>query len=351
MAIENETVIKIGQLNFQGNIIDDGWIKNLTYENGKPNMNAIMILSEIVYWYRPVIEKDELTGRILGVKKKFKSDMLQKSYQALADRFGISKRQAKAACDYLKDRGLIRIEFRDIVKDGHILNNVMFVEPIPEKIKEISSMYTQPIIEEIEDSGTIPPPLTTECTTLLQQNVGGSHNQMYHPPTIECKTNTETTTKTTTETNNNNSASEKNAEDKNVVVVNSEENNNELLKDIIEAYNQIAGAIDDDFFNDLLGHNPSKESLEKLKEAIDYVNKKYIEKGKKIENVPGLIRKAYEKGYKNKPVDSVSIKSKKRKKETEEYLEQLKSIETNPEAVEKGLKLLKDVLFKPDKKT
>ena len=40
-------VLEMKNLNIEGNVIDNGWIENLRYDNGKPNMNAIMILSEI----------------------------------------------------------------------------------------------------------------------------------------------------------------------------------------------------------------------------------------------------------------------------------------------------------------
>lgn len=43
-----------------------------------------------------------LLEQVLGYKKKFKKDKLQKTYEALGERFGLSKRQAKLACDYLE---------------------------------------------------------------------------------------------------------------------------------------------------------------------------------------------------------------------------------------------------------
>ena len=93
-------VLEMKNLNIEGNVIDNGWIENLRYDNGKPNMNAIMILSEIVYWYKPTLVRDEITGEVKGYKKKFKADKLQKSYEALGDRIGITKRQATACCDF-----------------------------------------------------------------------------------------------------------------------------------------------------------------------------------------------------------------------------------------------------------
>lgn len=127
--------------------MDQGWFKHLTLDNGKPYMVAISVLSEIFYWYKPTEIRDEETNEI-RYKQKFKADKLQKSYIQLADTFGFTKRQVKDACDYLKDRGLITIEFRTIVVNGVRCNNVMYVEPIPEEIMKISILYQDPITLE-----------------------------------------------------------------------------------------------------------------------------------------------------------------------------------------------------------
>jgi uncharacterized phage protein (TIGR02220 family) len=137
----NKTVNEIGNLSFTGNIINLAWFKNLSHDNGKANMNAIVILSEIIYWYKPTQIIDKNSGQLIGYKKKFKEDKLQKSYQSLANKFGITKGQAKAACKFLKDKGLIDIEFRNITtSSGQNLSNIMFIEPIVEEIKKISNL-------------------------------------------------------------------------------------------------------------------------------------------------------------------------------------------------------------------
>lgn len=138
MFATHPVVEKIGKMNWTGNVIPTNWFRNITFANGKPHFVAITILAEIVYWYRPSIVRDENTGQIVE-KKKFKDDMLQRSYQSFADQFGFSKRQAKEAIDYLVQRQLIRREFRNVRSfTGTILNNVMFVEPIPENLKNVT---------------------------------------------------------------------------------------------------------------------------------------------------------------------------------------------------------------------
>lgn len=187
MADLNNVVLQIGQMNFRGNVIDHGWFKTLTLDNGKPNMVAISILGEVVYWYKPTEVRDEHSNNV-RYKQKFKADTLQKSYQQFADSFGFTKRQVKDACDYLKDRRLVRIEFRTVFVNGTRCNNVMFIEPIPEEIQKISILYWE--------NGTPP---TLERKRVLQPNVPPSYDKTEEPPTFKRKTNTEITTKNTTE--------------------------------------------------------------------------------------------------------------------------------------------------------
>ena len=58
----NEIVDKMMQFGPSGNIIPNTWYKSIRYENGKPNLIAITLLSDIVYWYRPQEKRDERTG-------------------------------------------------------------------------------------------------------------------------------------------------------------------------------------------------------------------------------------------------------------------------------------------------
>ncbi|HFR4167552.1 TPA: DnaD domain-containing protein [Bacillus cereus] len=181
-------VTEIGGLNFKGNVVDHEWFNYITFSNGKPHIVAIMVLSEIVYWYRPTVIRDEIDGKVT-YKKKFKADKLQKNYQQLADTFGFTKLQVKRACDLLKDMLLIKIEFRTINADGKILNNVMFVEPVPTEIKKISSMYQQ-----IKEG-----PGYLEVNRVVTSKSRPSSLTSKESPNFKVKTNTEITTKITTE--------------------------------------------------------------------------------------------------------------------------------------------------------
>ena len=209
-----EIYMKMKDISLEGNLIDSGWIENLKYENGKTNLNAVMILSEIVYWYRPVEIRDESTGAVLGYKKKFKKDKLQKTYEALGERFGLSKRQAKLACDYLKEKGIITVEFRTIKAGDRTLPNVMFVEPVIEELKKITGVNrsvnvwyptiecntpnnsdVEPKIDKEDDSNKssenegLSNSDTTECN-ISDNRMKGILQQNVTYPTSECDTNT-----------------------------------------------------------------------------------------------------------------------------------------------------------------
>ncbi|MGE1026707.1 DnaD domain-containing protein [Bacillus sp. GMs2/2] len=193
----NTKVLHIGQINFRGNVIDHGWFKTLTLDNGKPNIVAITILGEIVYWYKPTEVRSEESSQV-QYKQKFKADTLQKSYQQLADSFGFTKRQVKEACDFLKERGLIKIEFRTILVNGTRCNNVMYVEPVPEMVQKISIMYwgngTPPTLKSNS-------PVTLESKRVLHSKAIPFYDKTEESLTLERKTNTEITTNITTNIN------------------------------------------------------------------------------------------------------------------------------------------------------
>lgn len=71
-----------------GNVIPLNWFKTITTSNGKPNSTAIMLLSDIVYWYRPKILRDEATGEFIGIKNALKQTFCSEatgSFQSSSD--------------------------------------------------------------------------------------------------------------------------------------------------------------------------------------------------------------------------------------------------------------------------
>jgi len=151
----NTIVDTLGQMHFTGNIIPDNWYRHLRYENGKPNINAIHILAEIVYWYRPTEIRDEVTGNVKFMKKFADKDYLQKSYDQLSDKFGFTRRQVKTAVIYLENRNLVKRHFRNIVSSSGLrLQNVMYIELIPDQLQKITYSFDDD--NNIEQSSMYP---------------------------------------------------------------------------------------------------------------------------------------------------------------------------------------------------
>ena len=137
--ISNSTVMQMTKMNITGNVVPISWFEHLKFNSGKPNLPAIMILSDIIYWYKAQKIRDEETGMVVEYRQKFKYDMLQKQYKLWMELYGFGRTQTKNAVDYLEEEGLINREFRDIeLPNGEIAYNRMFVEPVPEKIEEIT---------------------------------------------------------------------------------------------------------------------------------------------------------------------------------------------------------------------
>lgn len=148
----NPTCMEVTQLNIIGNIHANTWYQYIKIESRKqdketgeykvssrPDFLAIAILADIIYWYK-LTEERSSNGKTTGWRQKFKADKLQKSYQAYADLFGLPKSAIKRAFDQLEKLNLVTREFRNLKvgKDQLPVNNVMFISPVVETIKQIS---------------------------------------------------------------------------------------------------------------------------------------------------------------------------------------------------------------------
>jgi hypothetical protein len=102
---------------FTGNIIPNSWYKKITNNSGKPDLNSIAILAEIVYWYRP--SKDGTS--------KFKGDAWQSSYEYFEKKFGFNREAIRRIFVKLERLKLLNREFRTIEYRGHRYNNVLFL--------------------------------------------------------------------------------------------------------------------------------------------------------------------------------------------------------------------------------
>lgn len=149
----SSVVLDIGEIHLEGNITPHAWYRTplLRHPNGKPNKVAIDILADLVYWYRPIIVRDDLTNLVLEVRQKFKGNKFQIYYQRWAEFFGYSHRQVKDGVAFLKAKGLITVELRTVEINGMRWGNVPFIEPVAAQVREISR--TAALLHEGESKG------------------------------------------------------------------------------------------------------------------------------------------------------------------------------------------------------
>ena len=144
----NDAVDRIGMMNLTGNIIPQIWYKIIVNDTGKPHYLAIAILADIVYWYRPTEIRDERSGQIIGWKKKFQGEMLQRNYASIASQFGESEKTVTRAIVVLEKLGVVKRHRKTIqMKGGLIVNNVLFMELHPERLYEL----TYPSVEMMDE--------------------------------------------------------------------------------------------------------------------------------------------------------------------------------------------------------
>jgi len=159
-------VLLMNRVAFSGNIIPHSWYQKLKFTSGKANLPAIVILAEICYWYRPVEVRDETTGELVKLEKKFYSDKLQRKYESF-ESLGLTKKQAYDACHFLQEAGLINLETRTITtKTGVKIPNVLFIGVNPREISNLN----QPLKEGETALPTSNEPLPTSNVPLPTSN-------------------------------------------------------------------------------------------------------------------------------------------------------------------------------------
>ena len=194
MRTGNKIVDAMANVNISGNIISPMWYRTVVKEDGKPHFLAIAILSDVVYWYKPRIVRDEVTGNVIKAVKRFADDLLQRSSKALADQFGVSKRQITEALRLLEQLKVINRHFRVIERKYG-----------DEVVKIANVQYIELNVDVLLKLSEIPNADTENCTVYgnlpdgeTQDNPTSSIN-LPDPPTQNRGTNTEITAETTTE--------------------------------------------------------------------------------------------------------------------------------------------------------
>ena len=128
LSTGNETTDKLIGMQFTGNVIHENWYKTILMDNGKPDVISIILFADIVYWYRPSEIRDETTGRTVGFRKKFKSDLLQRSYESYSHQMGFTKRQVQESIKRLEGIGVITRIFRTVKFGDLVCFNVLHLK-------------------------------------------------------------------------------------------------------------------------------------------------------------------------------------------------------------------------------
>lgn len=145
----NSQTIEMQSFGIEGNIIDHSWysiVKKYTPKGSRTDSNAIILLSDIVYWYKPSYQKDEDSGE-LSIGKKFKSDLLQRSYAEIENHFGMTKDQARSAFETLEFHGIIERVFRTITINNVQVPNIMYIKFNNIKLQELMKEYYSELAE------------------------------------------------------------------------------------------------------------------------------------------------------------------------------------------------------------
>ncbi|MBL8252373.1 MAG: hypothetical protein JNJ76_02070 [Candidatus Competibacter sp.] len=202
-------VAEIGKIHFEGNIIPHQWYQQITCDSGKPDLPAITILAEIIYWYRPY---QTLTkgGRSI-LHKRFEGDRFQCTAAYFVNKFGLTKDQTRKALKRLEDAGYIHREYRDIVHQGILHNCITFVEPIPLAIMGITHPSISPEIIPLEAGPPSPvgdPPSPVGDPPSPVGDPPSPVGDVYKGIKITTEISTETTTTTPNPSSSNNATEE-----------------------------------------------------------------------------------------------------------------------------------------------
>ena len=184
----NPIVDAVGSLELAGNLIPEYWYYTIANHKCKPNMNAIMILAEIVYWYRPTKVIDETNNKVT-YKTKFKDkDFIQKSYQDFMHKLNLSRDQVHSALVFLEELRVIKRHFRNIPSSVGMLSNVMFIELMPCELISLTYPLGKPEPKKKENTSS---EISTEVMETNQAGLGKK-------PKTYTKTTTNNSTETTT---------------------------------------------------------------------------------------------------------------------------------------------------------
>ena len=147
-----QSVEAMQSIAIRGNVIAQNWFQTIKLPTGRPDLYAMLILSDVCYWNRPSEIRCEKSGALIGYKKKYAEDMLRRSYSDLENQFGISKKQCQEALRRLEELGVIERVFRTVETPSARLSNVMFLKLNTEILKKLTfENITAPCVKRDSD--------------------------------------------------------------------------------------------------------------------------------------------------------------------------------------------------------
>lgn len=194
----NEIVDRMAEINITGDVMPATWYRTIKTDSGRPHYLAAAILAHIVYWYRPAVIRDEQSGEIVGVKKKFRGDVLQLHYKDLCKKYEETQKTVVRAVIVLERLGVVKRELRKIKAAGVTLSNVLYIHLDPEALFRLT--YPEEDGSEVSMGGqkernTIP----TELSTPIDRCVDGCGLDGIEDIDRIVQTYTKNTTENTTE--------------------------------------------------------------------------------------------------------------------------------------------------------
>ncbi len=130
----------VSQMRLEGNIHPTSWFHEprLKFPGGKTNLAAIVILADVMGWYRILEIRDERTGKTIERRQLFEADKLQKNYSDYAAELGLTKRTLQDALKFLARQNFITLEYRTVDTRFGRLPNIVFIEPVVEEVAKIT---------------------------------------------------------------------------------------------------------------------------------------------------------------------------------------------------------------------
>ena len=132
--IESQTVEEFALIHVTGDIVPVEFFQRIKFpKSGKPDLLAILILSDLLYWYRPIRPRSESTGKLLPWRQKFFGEILRRDYSYFVEKFGATDRQCRDACARLKKLDLIEVLITPTSAGGSLLG----FRPKPDAILDL----------------------------------------------------------------------------------------------------------------------------------------------------------------------------------------------------------------------